>query len=281
MMKNSLTLVVGIVLITALTTTACTSVKTDQIRIAYLPPENPAHQHVYEVLKERQSLEKLQEFLSPFRLEWVLNIWLAGCDGEADAMYADDKITICYEYIDDLRKYMPAETTPAGIEPVDTLVGPFFDTVLHEFAHALFDYADIPVLGREEDAADQVAAYIYLQIGKDEARRLIMGTIYTYLMDVKNAPPPTMAEFAGEHSTSGQRAYNLLCMAYGADPELFHDLPALGGLPLERAEYCGEEYELIALAFQALIDPHIDHDLAKEVYDRNWLPEEHSSLLSE
>lgn len=151
---------------------------------------------------------------------------------------------------------------------------------MHEFAHALFDYADIPVLGREEDAADQVAAYIYLQIGKDEARRLILGTIYTYLIDVKNSPPPTMVEFAGEHSTSGQRAYNLLCMAYGADPKLFHDLPALGNLPQERAEYCGEEYELIALAFQALIAPHIDHDLAKEVYDRTWLPGENTSLLS-
>ena len=49
---------------------------------------------------------------------------------------------------------MPTQTTASGIEPIDTVVGPFLDTVLHEFAHALFDYLDIPVLGREEDAAD-------------------------------------------------------------------------------------------------------------------------------
>ena len=92
-MKNSLALAgKGMILITALAMTACTAVKTNQvktnqIRISYVPPKNPAHQQVYELLKGRQSLEKLKEFLSPFRLEWVLNVSLTECDGEADAMY--------------------------------------------------------------------------------------------------------------------------------------------------------------------------------------------------
>ena len=284
-MKNSLALAgKGMILITALAMTACTAVKTNQVktnqvRISYVSPKNPAHQQVYELLKERQSLEKLQEFLSPFRLQWTLNISLTECDGEADAMYSDDTITICYEYIEELRKYMPAKTTPAGIEPIDTLVGPFFDTVLHEFAHALFDYLDVPVLGREEDAADQVAAYIYLQLGKDEARRLIMGTVYAYMLEVQDTAPPSMAEFADEHSTSEQRAFNLLCIAYGADPELFEDVADWGGLPEERAEICEEEFEHISYAYHTLIGPHIDPDLAKKVFDRTWLPEKTSRIL--
>jgi hypothetical protein len=189
-------------------------------------------------------------------------------------MYSNDTITICYEYIEDLQKQMPKVTTPAGIEPIDTLIGPFFDTVLHEFAHALFDYADIPVLGREEDAADQVAAYIYLQVGRSEARRAIMGTVYAYLLEAENTESPTTADFASEHSTSEQRAFNLLCMAYGADPELFEDVVARAGLPRERADFCREEYELVSLAYEALISPHIDPDLAEEVFDRSWLPDQ-------
>ncbi len=285
-MKNCLTLAVsGMILITALAMTACTAVKTNQVktnqvRINYVSPKNPAHQQVYELLKERQSLEKLQEFLSPFRLQWTLNISLTECDGEADAMYSDVTITICYEYIEDLRTYMPAKTTPAGIEPIDTLVGPFVDTVLHEFAHALFDYLDVPVLGREEDAADQVSAYIYLQLGKAEARRLITGTVYAYMREVQDTAPPTMEEFADEHSTSEQRAFNLLCIAYGADPELFEDITILGGLPQYRVDICEEEYELLSLAYQTLIGPHIDPDLAEKVFDRSWLPEKTSRMLS-
>ena len=119
-MKNSLALtVIGMILITALAMTACTgeetlpAEKTNQVVVNYVIPTKPAHQQIYKLLKERHSLEKLQELLSPFRLRWPLNISLTECDGEADASYGDDTITICYEYIEELRNYMPAETTPA------------------------------------------------------------------------------------------------------------------------------------------------------------------------
>ncbi len=281
MMKNSLALAgKGMILITALAMTACATVKTNQVSVNYVLPKNPAHQQVYELLKERQSLEKFQEILSPFRLPEPLHISLTGCDGEADAMYSDVTITICYEYIEDLRTYMPAKATPAGIEPLDTLVGPFVDTVLHEFAHALFDYLDIPVLGREEDAADQLSAYIYLRLGEDEAHRLIMATVYAYMLEVEDTDPPTMKEFADEHSTSEQRAFNLSCMAYGSDPELFEDVLTLVGLPQERVDICEEEYELYSRAHEKLIVPHIDPELAKKVFDRSWLPEKTSRMLS-
>jgi len=286
MMKNSLALAVsGMILITALAMTACTeeeplpAEKTNQVIVKYVIPTKPAHQQIYKLLKERHTLEHLQEFLSPFRLRWPLYISLAECDGEADAIYGDGTITICYEYIEELRQNMPAETTPAGIEPLDTAIGPFMDTVLHEFAHALFDYIYPPILGREEDAADQVSAFIYLQLGKDEARRLIMGATYAYMLEVQDTDPPSMAEYADEHSTSEQRAFNLLCIAYGADPELFEGVVKLAGLPEERIEICEEEYEHIAHAYQTLISPHIDSELANKIFDRSWLPENTSSML--
>jgi hypothetical protein len=250
-MKNNLALAVGgMILITASAVAACNAAKTNQVSISYVPPTNPAHQQAYELLKERQSLEKFQEILSPFRLPEPLHISLTGCDGEADAMYSGVTITICYEYIEDLRTYMPEKVSPAGIEPLDAVVGPFVDTVLHEFAHALFDYLDIPVLGREEDAADQLSAYTYLQLGEDEAHRLIMGTVYAYMLEVEDTDPPTMEEYADEHSTSEQRAINLSCMAYGKDPELFEDVIALVGVPQYRVDICEEEYELFTLAYE-------------------------------
>ena len=286
MMKDSLVLAVsGVILITALALTACKEEKTlpeektNQVSVSYEFPSKPAHRQIYNILKERHSLEQLQEFLSPFRLRWPLYISLMECDGEADAAYGDGAIKICYEYIAELRMNMPAETTPSGIEPIDTVVGPFVDTVLHEFAHALFDEIDPPILGREEDAADQVSAYIYLRLGRDEARRLIMGTVYAYMLEVQDTDPPSMAEYADEHSTSEQRAFNLLCIAYGADPELFEDVVKMGGLPEERVEICEEEYEHIAYAYQTLIGPHVDSDLAEKILDRSWLPEKVSGRL--
>jgi hypothetical protein len=144
----------------------------------------------------------------------------------------------------------------------------------------LFDYLEIPILGREEDAADQVSAKIYLKLGKDEKRRLIMGTVYAYQLEVQDTDPPDIEEYADEHSTSEQRVINLICIAYGSDPKLFKDLPAMGRVPQYRVDICEEEYELISIAYETLIRPHIDPELAQKIFNRSWLPEEKSRMLS-
>ena len=276
-MKSALALVLaGVLLLNVTAMTALAASKTQRVSIRYVPPKNPTHQKIYKELKERRVLEKLQELLSPFRLPRTLKISLVGCDGEDDAYYGDDAITICYEYGEKLWKNMPAKTTPAGIAPMDTVIGPFVDTSLHEFAHALFDMLNLPVLGRVEDAADQVAAYIYLQLGEAEARRLVMGTAYAYSTDAKSADAPlTPKEFAEDfaevHGMPQQRAYNLLCIAYGADTKLFGDFVTKGYLPEERADLCEEEYEQVQDAYEELITPHVDSALAKKMFNRTWL----------
>jgi hypothetical protein len=263
-------------LVTATTMTAIAAPETNRVSVSYVLPKNPAHQRIYKDLKENRALEKLQELLSPVQLPRTLKLSVAGCDGEADAVYGDDAITICYEYLDYLWKNMPAKTTAAGIAPIDAVIGPFVDTSLHEFGHALFDMLDLPVLGREEDAADQVAAYIHLQLGKAEARRLIMGAAYAHLGEGKGDDAPQSPEefaedFASEHGMPAQRAYNILCIAYGADPKLFSDVVTKGYLPKERAELCEEEYEQVEDAFEILVGPHIDRALAKKNMDKPWL----------
>jgi hypothetical protein len=272
-MKISL-VIVSTFLVGALTTSTFAASKINQIRVHYKPPEDPAHQQIYMDLKRRGALEKLQELLSPMRLPETLHISMAGCDGEADAFYEDAAITICYEYIAELIENMPEEALPGGVAPIDAVNGPLFEVSLHEFAHALFDILELPVFGREEDAADQLAAYTLLQFGDSEARRLIAGTAYAYhLNETKIDPCRSMEDYAGEHSTPAQRFFNLLCIAYGADKELYGDIVSKGYLPQSRAEYCEEEYEQVQDAVDSLIAPHIDHDLADKVKNRTWVPE--------
>ena len=266
--------VAGMVFVTAMTTPVFAASKTNRISVRYVPPKNAAHQEIYTDLKQREALEKLQKFLSPFRLPETLRISLAECDGEPDAFYEDAEITICYEYINDLIDNMPQEKRPSGIAPSDTVIGPVFEVSLHEFGHALFDMLELPVFGRVEDAADQVAAYILLQFGDSEARRLIGGTAYAYHMDeTKTDPCRSMEDYANEHGTPAQRFYNVLCIAYGADTKLFADIVSEGYLPKTRAEYCEEEYEQVQDAFYELVLPHINLDLAEEIMGKSWLRE--------
>ncbi len=254
------------------TTAQAAAGRANRVTVSYVPPKNAAHQPIYEQLKEVSFLEKLQQFLAPFRLPRALLVKVEGCDGDANAFYENDVITVCYEYIEDLRKTMPTETTAAGVAPIDALVGPLFDTSLHEFAHALFEMLRLPVLGREEDAADQVSAYLMLQLGKVEVRRLIGGVAYAYKTEAEAATkPPTMTHFADVHGTPAQRFYNVLCIAYGADKQLFGDLVEKGYLPKDRAEDCKDEYQQVAYAYEKLIGPHVDRARAKKVFDKRWL----------
>jgi hypothetical protein len=226
--------------------------------------------------------------------------------------------------MDDIWRSAPEKTTSDGLTPIDAVLGPLFDVFFHETGHALFDMLQVPVLGREEDAADQVSAYLMLQFGKAEARRLILGTAHAYKTEVRSATAVialmvsslvlivvgalvfrlrwwmigsgaalamsaiiyfaltshyvSHKDYADEHGPPAQRFYNLLCIAYGADAQLFADLVQNGYLPNERAEGCAEEYKQVALAFETLIGPHLDRAMAEGAMQDSVLPDRKTRL---
>ena len=180
---------------------------------------------------------------------------------------------MCYEYLDDIWKDVPAETTAAGVAPIDTIVGPLADVFFHEFGHALIDLYQIPVLGREEFAADTISAMLMLRLAKDKARRLIMGAAYWYTDDLETDVTLKPTELSSVHGTPHQRFFNLLCTAYGANQEMFGDLVEKGYLPEERAEDCKSEFEQAEHAFNLLVRPHMDQSLARQVFGKRWMPD--------
>jgi hypothetical protein len=271
----------AIVLATAATAAAESALETPaplqthRIDITYEAPKNPAHQRLRDLLIQARVLEQVQEILSPFRLPQRLPISIEGCDGELDARYLYDeaRIKVCYEYLDDIWKAVPDEATAEGMAPIDAIVGPLADVFFHEFGHALITLHKIPVLGREENAADTMSAMLMLLMAKGEARRLILGAAYWYTDDLETTITLKPSEFSAVHSTPHQRFFNLICIAYGAHQEMFADLVGKSYLPEERAEDCKSEFQQAVHAFDVLIRPHIDETLAKQVFGKPWLPD--------
>jgi len=244
-----------------------------RIRIEYVLPKNPDHQVVYDLLKERRALEKLQEIFSPFRLPIYVTLRTVGCDGVSNAWYRRGTVTVCYEYLEEIRQSTPEQTTPAGVTPRDAVVGQLFYVFAHEMGHAVFELLGVPVLGNVEDAADQFATYIMLRFSREEARSLIMGAAFSYRNYVQHPHVTVPLEaFSITHSPPARRFYNLLCMAHGADSQLFADFVEDGHLPRARATGCRREFGEVAWAIQTLIVPHVDQQLAKQVLSQTWLP---------
>jgi hypothetical protein len=248
--------------------------QTNRIRIEYFAPTNQALEPIYRMMKERRTLEKLQEIFSPLQLPIELNIRAGDCGGVSNAWYDRPNLSICYEYVNEILQGVPQQTMPEGITPADCAMGPFFFAVAHEMGHAVFDVFAVPIFGNNEDAADQFATYVMLQFGKDQARRLILGAAHSYKMYIQN-PEVTapLKAFADVHGPPAQRFYNLLCLAYGAHKEVFANIVDKGYLPEDRARDCKREYEQLTFAFRDLIVPHIDRQLAQQVMDKTWLPE--------
>lgn len=242
--------------------------KTSQIQYEYVAPKSPEHQAIHDQMKQGRALEHLQELLSPLLLPYPLKLKVAGCDGATSAWYEDEVITVCYELLAAILKEASRQDLPAGISREDTVLGPVLAVFLHETGHAVFNMLQIPVLGREEDAADQFAAYIMLRLSKDEARRMILGSAYHHTIQMPG-PQVTVAleSFSEEHSTPAQRAFNILCTAYGADKKLFADIVEKGLLPKRRAEVCAIEYSDLDFAMTKLIGPHIDKRLARRFHE--------------
>jgi Putative metallopeptidase len=105
--------------------------RTQRIKIDMQPVKTPDHQAVYDLVKQRQWLEKFQEFFGVFKLPDDITIRMMGCDGVSNAWYVNAVVTICYEYVEDIRKNMPATTTAQGITPADAVIGQFVYTASH------------------------------------------------------------------------------------------------------------------------------------------------------
>jgi hypothetical protein len=263
-----------------------------RIRIQYDPPKNPEHLQLYMRLMQNRVLETIQQMLSPLRLPKAgLVIKTMGCDGLINAWYSREgtgdtgpTVHMCYEMLQNIIKITTSDNVRPNVTRHDAIVGQFLFWTLHETGHAVFDAFQVPLFGREEDAADQFAAFLMLCIGRKQARHWIEGAAYT--SDEFMADVPWGKNYASTHGLPQQRFYNLICLAYGADPVTFADVTEnmanmmdvmpkaqQGVLPKQRAENCAYEFETFRHAWETNIRPHMDSDLRRKVMDTAWFPE--------
>lgn len=118
-------------------------------------------------------------------------------------------------------------------------------TFYHELGHALIDQLQLPVLGREEDAADTLSALLIHEIwDEDSATAMIYDTANGFWLysEMAEANGDDLA-FSDVHSLDLQRYYNLVCLFYGGNPDVREDVAIELELPEDRALTCPEEFE--------------------------------------
>lgn len=133
-------------------------------------------------------------------------------------------------------------------------------TLCHELAHALIATFDIPVLGPEEAAADQIATLCVLYpettTHQDpQAIEKLVAVADAWRLEWEMDKESGGTAYWDEHALDIQRYYNVLCMLYGSDPEKYEGLPDQVDFPWQRAWSCADhEYDRAVRAGQWLLE---------------------------
>lgn len=206
-----------------------------------------------------------------FALDVPLRVEADTCSGEPNAYYepayteagrapVPARIRLCVELVDWLQAFWRADVEDSlltSAEAEAAVDGSLRFTLLHEASHALIDVFALPVVGREEDAADHLATLLLddgTPAGADDA---LSGAEAFY----EEPPDADSAVYWDEHGLGAQRFYNVVCLVYGRHPGAHADLVREDYLPQERADLCAEEYARTAAGWRRLLAPHARRSL--------------------
>ena len=237
-------------------------VKQTGFRVSYAPSKNATHEQFRQVLSDNHIFELVAEGLNKtVRLPRTIDIQLVDC-GVVNAFYDpnNSRIIVCYEllsYFVDVFKPAAQSDDQLGQAVIGATIFSFY----HETGHALIHQLDLPAVGREEDAVDQLATLILMAAGDDGVGMALSGAYWFQLQQKAGNDTP----FWDEHAFEGQRFYNIMCLIYGSAPSKYAGFVASGNLPSARAQRCEEEYGKTQRSWEKLLQPHLTNGAAEEI----------------
>jgi hypothetical protein len=144
---------------------------------------------------------------------------------------------------------------------VEFVAGNMLFALLHEMGHAHIAEMGLPVLGREEDAADSFAVVTMLKVGSAFTHDILIEAALGWFMsayrDEKGGEQPA---FYDEHGLDKQRAYQIICLMVGSDMDRFKDLATPIGMPTERQNSCVGDYSNATWSWDNVLKPHMRKD---------------------
>lgn len=141
---------------------------------------------------------------------------------------------------------------------LEFVAGNVIFAMVHEIGHMLIAEMGLPVLGREEDAADAFATLTGLRLANALSERVLMQSARGwFLSNRRDEKRRIQITFYDEHGLDKQRAYNIVCLMVGSNPEKFHALADMTKLPADRQRTCQGDYASASWSWEKALEPHI------------------------
>ncbi len=125
--------------------------------------------------------------------------------------------------------------------------------MFHEFGHALITEYQLPVLGKEEDAVDMFATITMVIDSNDEVLDAMISEVVEAWFD---GGLYANLDY-GQHSVDEQRAYMVICMLVGSDPEGYAQYATDAEMPADRQESCQWDFKKADEAWKGQLAAHL------------------------
>ncbi|MFT3693878.1 MAG: DUF4344 domain-containing metallopeptidase [Kofleriaceae bacterium] len=188
-----------------------------------------------------------------FRFPRPLVVKVADC-GVVNAFYnpRDHSISLCHELWDDV--YALFKRSGMADDKVKKLTsGTVMFAFFHEFGHALVGEFALPITGKGEDAADEIATIILGQAKQFGRESALAGAAW---FGVMSADPNHKNVFWDEHSFDEQRAITIACLLYGSDQPGYAQIMTNLKIPASRQARCVRDYKDRYAAWNKLLEPY-------------------------
>lgn len=253
-MDHSARCILGLVLLLACSTPLEAA---NRVTAVYGEASSAKYNQAKIVLKQEKVLEWFASGLEENGFAASLTVASAQC-GKPSANYSSQTktITICYELLEMINDKVEKdyEYPRDHLKMYNTVHGALFFILWHEWGHAVIDLFGLKPTGREEDVADQIAAFFMLEASAEPRMRsaafdiAMVDAVLWFFESFKNTV--SESSFSDEHSLNQQRYYNIICWAYGKDSTRYGYLE--GRLSRERARRCRDEYIQMSESIPAL-----------------------------
>jgi hypothetical protein len=145
-------------------------------------------------------------------------------------------------------------TEQQRIDRVEFVAGNTLVLLSHELGHVLIAEMHLPLLGREEDAADTYAALRLLAIGTSFSQHeLAQAAQGWFLNDRRDQEIGEKPLFYDEHNLNQQRAYQILCLMVGSNPDEFKGLADQMKMPETRQRTCKRDFAKTSEGWQTVL----------------------------
>src|SRR5215471_13717641 len=140
---------------------------------------------------------------------------------------------------------------------VEFVIGNILFAMLHELGHVAIVEMELPVVGKEEDAADSFAAVRLIRLGSEFSHRVLVEAAKGWFLSVRrDKASGDEVDFYDTHGLDQQRAYQIVCFMVGADPVQFKDLAKETKLPEDRQKSCAGDYSKALASWELVLNPH-------------------------